>query len=64
MEYLLWILLIFTAPDDASGGGTVRVLRTYTQYGYCQEDEDRARIIGLPPGAMVTCISMKQPIIV
>lgn len=61
MEAILWILLMFTTPDEASGRGRVKVLKVYTSQSLCQEDETRALSIRLPPGAMVTCISTKRP---
>ena len=60
MEAVLWLLLMFTPPGE-QGGGTIRVLDHYTKKSACEKEEARAIRIGLPPGALVTCVSMKRP---
>ena len=59
MEAVLWILLMFSEPEQYKDG-KIEVLNTFTRRNKCHEEMQRAMDIA-PPNMLFTCIKMKMP---
>lgn len=59
MDAVLWILLMFTSPQE-QGGMMVRSLGVYTDPNTCQQQLQRGMEI-IPKGVYLSCVPTKKP---